>query len=186
MQDAATAASNQVAGIKESNQLNRDSLISVQRAVVSFQAINANLTTERRPTEDIESIRFVASMTNAGNTTANVEFECFAGGNVPSEPTEEQFRECLSTSTFSSECKTVMSAGKAVGPKAPFTLGDYAVPWSFFGINPRASQEKIQTRVVGEGETLFIWGWVCFAVFAAVNELLLAKMNNEVSHSDSR
>jgi hypothetical protein len=79
-----------------------------------------------------------------------------------------------------------MSAGKAVGPKAPFTLGDYAVPWSFFGINPRASQEKIQTRVVGEGETLFIWGWVCFAVFAAVNELLLAKMNNEVSHSDSR
>src|SRR5947209_11029534 len=112
----AIVAGLQLTALLESNRINRESLQSVQRAFISFQGINQDTIIERSALGETEDFHFAVNMMNTGNTPANGEYQYLFGGELPDEPTEEQFRGSPSR------------VGRVIGPKAPHAFGDYKVP----------------------------------------------------------
>jgi hypothetical protein len=155
----AEQAIQQVAGIRESNTINRESLEAVQRAFITFLHIEAP---RFRGQDGRFYYEFMPVFQNSGVTPAKIVATSF-GSRAKSEPSEAGFR---GRADFT---------GITVGPKAIQPIGPVAreAEVSIFGFelgnNPnRFSEAKIEKNVV-------IWAWIAYRDVLPGTELHLTE-----------
>lgn len=140
----------------ESNNINRESLESVQRAFV----VSHDVTQGRHIITDQEGEHAIWSFTmpweNTGTTPASITSQAFFADKLSGEPTEEQF------------ARKPLIQNAVMGPKAIRNVGNVtATDISLFGHElPHRDQDviamPIQTLIQYGGPLQVFWGWVTY------------------------
>jgi hypothetical protein len=134
----------------DSNRINRESLVSVQRAFVSFDTTTQEHITQRFPSGEKGGFFFAARVRNEGTTPALGISQYFGSDDLTGEPTEEQFEN------------HVGSPSGIIGPKSPRTFGRVYKPDSFFGITKIRGRTDVDTAVSIGGKIPYYWGWMIY------------------------
>jgi len=139
----------QLRAMLESNEINRESLQSVQRAYISRKAISQEIITEHTASDKNRVLKFEAHFENTGNTPA-LQIDSYVGGGIIATPTyitQEQF--------IGKQHNPVRSV---IGPHSPLILGETSVPLSFFSVEKIVPGQPQQFS----SKTFGIWGWVIY------------------------
>lgn len=133
----------------ESNQLNRESLTSVQRAFVVFQGTQTIGVVVRDKTGEHLNIIFSAQLENTGTTPGNGIMQHFNGKQLPNEPSEQQFADGGGTRAF------------IVGPHSPYSVGRLTKPMSDLLPNVPNDVSSIRSQDF-LGDRQYFWGWISY------------------------
>lgn len=143
MQDAAEAMKGEFAEIKESNRVNRDALISVQRAFITVPGLE-----ERLNALDPSELNWMwdvrARIENSGATAAMKVVHSFIAAPRIDEPDEDAFIGK----------KTANDYGETIGPKATGFSARLQVP--HFVIKALSTPDRTTNQ------ELFLWGWITY------------------------
>jgi hypothetical protein len=139
----------QWSAIRESNQINRESLTSVQRAFVVLQGTQDFTFLNRDKRGEHVVFRFFSHLQNSGATPAKGVQQMFTGDKLPNEPTEAQF------------IQGAYSKAYIVGPKADYAFGNVMEPLSVLLPNAPMTIAAIQS-VTYTGPRFTFWGWFSY------------------------
>jgi len=135
----------QLGAMLESNRINREALISVQRAVIGFKEISSSRIVRYSATGQPSNWwRINVSLENAGATTGISTTQHFKGCILPSEPDETLFKGGPVDPSY---------RVSYVGPKAMLQTGAILKPESFFPVGQ---------RTIPGNEKRVLWGWVYY------------------------
>ncbi len=142
MRNAAKAMKEQVAGIKDSNRINRDALISVQRAFITVPGLDERLNA-LDPSETNWMWDVSARIENSGATAAVHVVHNFITAPRIDEPDDDAFVGKNSANDY----------GETIGPKATGFSARLQVPHF---IIKSLSAHRITDK------KLFLWGWIIY------------------------
>jgi len=128
--------------LKDSNQINRETLVSVQRAFVTFKGFRTGLSDERCNSEVKTFFRVQAIWENSGTTPAIATVSSFNFKELPDEPDETEFKGAHQLSDF--------SIG-TIGPKAELMSLPLSIP-----------QSLILCDQPGSSRRFCSWGWIVY------------------------
>lgn len=136
----------------DSNRINHDSLVSVQRAFVTYEGMNLDAYPTSTKTKDM-AWTFTANLVNGGTTPAIDKVQEFRALNtLPSEPTELEF---IGPDNDHPVGEIGPKAQSQMGPlvETPaFVMGEF--PFTISSIGSKAFQSFFRSR------NIFVWGWV--------------------------
>jgi hypothetical protein len=135
----------------ESNQINRDSLVSVQRAFVTFNQIKYQRFAN--PIQTGEQWAFDMEFTNNGTTPAIQAMGRFVVDELPNGLTEERF-----TGDFSEQKKNIST----IGPKAPYSIGPDLKTDYFVFRQPVDLHHPEHIPLLKLERHAYFWGWVAY------------------------
>jgi len=142
----------QTAGIEESNRLNRDALTSVQRAFVTFQAMQLDTPPVSMNPRTIAWV-FSGVVENSGATPAINKIEHFAGSNkLHEEPSEAQFIGDEQDRPVGEIGPKVTKRVGQIVKEDDYVLGGYTL----LQIGDEAFHRYLASHDV------FFWGWVAY------------------------
>jgi hypothetical protein len=151
MQDAANHSADQVAGIKESNRINRESLESVQRSFITYLRTDANRM--RRGQVGTYFYDFAPVFQNSGATPAKVV------GSYVSTKWADQRDQLMDESRF--EGGNPSFASLTIGPKAEQPLGPLREEEaSVFGVDLGSDLSRFHEGKMDK--LLVIWAWIAY------------------------
>lgn len=139
--------------MRQANKISRDSLESVQRAFVTFQALNGERLTEPTPNSDLKWIEFKIRWENSGNTPALNVVQRFWVQEIKREPTEAEF---VGPNPLPPEAST-----NPIGPKAPLESASQWFPEKDF-IVPIPNRPPGERREAAVDTPTAFWGWVIY------------------------
>jgi len=142
----------QLRAMRQSNEINRQSLQSVQRAFITYRGVR-NGRFRTNPTKDLPHYwTFHAAIENSGTTPAiTVIAQYQVGVQSPNGPTEEAFRGKMVDN----------SAPITVGPKATQELGARHIDEALiFGHDLADNLSDMSTATIQPN--IFSWGWVVY------------------------
>jgi hypothetical protein len=131
--------------LRESNKVNHEALVSVQRPFIVFDKIQIQKTTVRLPSGDQRQWRIWISWLNSGTTPAPRTLHHFDLRVLPEEPTDKIFRGNPVDASF--------TVGY-IGPKLTQESAGIYMPESFFLTDPNST--------IFSAEKKFFWGWAAY------------------------
>jgi hypothetical protein len=149
--------SGQLKAMLDSNEINRESLTSVQRAFIVAHDIQPSRNVVRDPTGDRGIWSLNIPMENTGTTPANVTAQAFFTDSLASEPNEAQFAQKPLIQSAVMGPKTIRPIGN-VGESDVELLGR-EFPYR---ANDIAALPPIQTTIINGGRWHIFWGWVTY------------------------
>lgn len=156
--------------MNESNQINRQSLESVQRAFITFHTITQERTVRRYPSGDKHYWYFMGSIDNSGNTPAIDMIRYFGSGSEA--PSEEQFVGD----------RNIEFRAFTLGPKAAAIIGPKEESEaSVFGSDLGVDLRKTFTS---EPKNLFFWGWIAYRDVFPKTELHITEFCQRLSGAE--
>jgi hypothetical protein len=135
---------------REGANIARDSLVSVQRAFVTFHGFT-NIITPRTKPKSKEFWLVEAVWENLGSTPARVLAHRFSIRKLPDEPAGETFRGQAGNFTM---------VGSVIGPKATLSAGPVTTPEPY--VLPSLPEKLTGTYVIRSDQQTFFWGWIAY------------------------
>jgi hypothetical protein len=132
--------------------ISKDSLVSVQRAFVTFKIISNNALLPQKPGGD-KSYMFSAEWENLGVTPAKNVIQRFSIHRLPAEPDGKVF-------WGQEEISGAPQSPTVVGPKGTISVGPVIVLESY--ILPKIPARRRGTYVVNTDQYTYFWGWVAY------------------------
>lgn len=149
--------SGQLSAMLDSNEINRESLTSVQRAFIVAHDIQPSRNVVRDPIGDRGIWSLNIPMENTGTTPASITAQAFFTGSLVSEPNETQFAQKPLIQSAVMGPRTIRPIGN-VGESDVELLGR-EFPYR---ANDIAALPPIQTTIISGGRWHMFWGWVTY------------------------
>ena len=136
----------------DSNNINRESLQSVQRAFIRLKGITSNGVIKRTDKREERYFDMNANWENSGNTPATETIVFFSVDELQGEPDEAKFRGPYKSQDY---------GVSVVGAKGSLDSGIVEKPSAFFlGDQTNIPQANILTRE--SNRKIYFWGWVAY------------------------